>query len=61
MYIYILALYKYYFFREFYTEKHIQAVKQFLQLISTSSNSNIAKQRTNTQQEQPIVLKEGYV
>lgn len=47
--------------REFYTEKHIQAVKQFLELISTSSNSSIAKQRTNTQQEQPIVLKEGYV
>ncbi|KOC63546.1 Ras GTPase-activating protein 3 [Habropoda laboriosa] len=46
-------------YREFYTEKHIQAVKQFLELISTSSNSAIAKQRTSTQQEQPIVLKEG--
>ncbi|KAF3429596.1 hypothetical protein E2986_06953 [Frieseomelitta varia] len=46
-------------YREFYTEKHIQAVKQFLELISTSSNSGIAKQRTSTQQEQPIVLKEG--
>ncbi|XP_060819469.1 ras GTPase-activating protein 3 isoform X3 [Bombus pascuorum] len=46
-------------YREFYTERHIQAVKQFLELISTSSNSGIAKQRTSTQQEQPIVLKEG--
>ncbi|XP_076246616.1 ras GTPase activating protein 1 isoform X3 [Calliopsis andreniformis] len=46
-------------YREFYTEKHIQAVKQFLELISTSSNSSTIKQRLNTQQEQPIVLKEG--
>lgn len=49
------------FRREFYTERHIQAVKQFLELISTSSNSGIMKQRPNTQQEQPIILKEGYV
>ncbi|XP_034175268.1 ras GTPase activating protein 1 isoform X3 [Osmia lignaria lignaria] len=46
-------------YREFYTERHIQAVKQFLELISTSSNSGIMKQRPNTQQEQPIILKEG--
>ncbi|XP_076388798.1 ras GTPase activating protein 1 isoform X3 [Megachile rotundata] len=46
-------------YREFYTERHIQAVKQFLELISTSSNSGIIKQRPNTQQEQPIILKEG--
>ncbi|XP_076303320.1 ras GTPase activating protein 1 isoform X2 [Lasioglossum baleicum] len=50
---------EYYFSREFYTEKHIQAVKQFLELISTSSNSGSAKQRPSAQQEQPVVLKEG--
>ncbi|XP_031838164.1 ras GTPase activating protein 1 isoform X2 [Nomia melanderi] len=50
---------EYYFCREFYTEKHIQAVKQFLELISTSSNSGNAKQRPSTQLEQPVVLKEG--
>ncbi|XP_076662029.1 ras GTPase activating protein 1 [Halictus rubicundus] len=50
---------EYYFCREFYTEKHIQAVKQFLELISTSSNSGSTKQRPSTQQEQPVVLKEG--
>lgn len=50
------------FYREFYTERHIQAVKQFLELISTSSNSSgITKQRPMILQEQPVVLKEGYV
>ncbi|XP_063977127.1 GTPase-activating protein isoform X2 [Diachasmimorpha longicaudata] len=47
-------------YREFYTEKHIQAVKQFLELISTSSNSGIARHRPTILQEQPVVLKEGY-
>ncbi|XP_017875517.1 GTPase-activating protein isoform X2 [Ceratina calcarata] len=46
-------------YREFYTDRHIQAVKQFLELISTGSSSTIAKQRTSTREEQPIVLKEG--
>ncbi|KYN17219.1 Ras GTPase-activating protein 3 [Trachymyrmex cornetzi] len=47
-------------YREFYTERHIQAVKQFLELISTSSNSSgITKQRPMVLQEQPVVLKEG--
>ncbi|XP_011687807.1 PREDICTED: ras GTPase-activating protein 3 isoform X2 [Wasmannia auropunctata] len=47
-------------YKEFYTEKHIQAVKQFLELISTSSNSSgITKQRPTILQEQPVVLKEG--
>ncbi|XP_034947168.1 ras GTPase-activating protein 3 [Chelonus insularis] len=45
-------------YREFYTEKHIQAVKQFLELISTSSNSGTAR-RPTILQEQPVVLKEG--
>lgn len=48
-------------FREFYTERHIQAVKQFLELISTSSNTGIIKQRPTIFQEQPVVLKEGCV
>ncbi|XP_011349095.1 ras GTPase-activating protein 3 isoform X2 [Ooceraea biroi] len=47
-------------YREFYTERHIQAVKQFLELISTSSNSSgAAKQHPTMPQEQPVVLKEG--
>ncbi|XP_043287426.1 GTPase-activating protein isoform X3 [Venturia canescens] len=46
-------------YREFYTEKHIQAVKQFLELISTSSSSGINRQRPTILQEQPVVLKEG--
>ncbi|KAH0949487.1 hypothetical protein HN011_005751 [Eciton burchellii] len=47
-------------YREFYTERHIQAVKQFLELISTSSNSSgVAKQHPTMPQEQPVVLKEG--
>ncbi|KAK0163577.1 hypothetical protein PV327_007245 [Microctonus hyperodae] len=46
-------------YREFYTDKHIQAVKQFLELISTSSNSGITRQRPTILQEQPVVLKEG--
>lgn len=55
-------MYVIFFCREFYTEKHIQAVKQFLELISTSSNSSgVARQRPTMLQEQPVVLKEGYV
>ncbi|XP_066601129.1 ras GTPase-activating protein 3 isoform X2 [Prorops nasuta] len=46
-------------YREFYTEKHIQAVKQFLELISTSSNSGVVKHRPAAVQDQPVVLKEG--
>ncbi|KAK2583080.1 hypothetical protein KPH14_009111 [Odynerus spinipes] len=46
-------------YREFYTERHIQAVKQFLELISTSSNSGTTKQRPTMLQEHPVVLKEG--
>nr|XP_050866902.1 ras GTPase-activating protein 3 isoform X3 [Vespula vulgaris] len=46
-------------YREFYTERHIQAVKQFLELISTSSSSGATKQRPTMLQEQPVVLKEG--
>ncbi|XP_020290837.1 GTPase-activating protein isoform X2 [Pseudomyrmex gracilis] len=47
-------------YREFYTERHIQAVKQFLELISTSSNSSgVTKMRPTVPQEQPVVLKEG--
>ncbi|XP_029155667.1 ras GTPase-activating protein 3 isoform X2 [Nylanderia fulva] len=47
-------------YREFYTDRHIQAVKQFLELISTSSNSSsFTKQRSTMLQEQPVVLKEG--
>ncbi|XP_015603727.1 ras GTPase-activating protein 3 isoform X2 [Cephus cinctus] len=46
-------------YREFYTDKHIQAVKQFLELISTSSGSGATKQRPTASQEQPVVLKEG--
>ncbi|XP_044580930.1 GTPase-activating protein isoform X2 [Cotesia glomerata] len=52
-------------YREFYTEKHIQAVKQFLELISTSSSSSsssssgMTRQRPTILQEQPVVLKEG--
>ncbi|EFN60533.1 Ras GTPase-activating protein 3 [Camponotus floridanus] len=47
-------------YREFYTDRHIQAVKQFLELISTSSNtSSFTKQRPTMLQEQPVVLKEG--
>ncbi|CAL1677363.1 unnamed protein product [Lasius platythorax] len=47
-------------YREFYTDRHIQAVKQFLELISTSSNtSSFIKQRPTMLQEQPVVLKEG--
>ncbi|TGZ42723.1 Uncharacterized protein DBV15_09497, partial [Temnothorax longispinosus] len=48
-------------YREFYTERHIQAVKQFLEIISTSSTSSsgITKQRPTVLQEQPVVLKEG--
>lgn len=47
------------FNREFYTDKHIQAVKQFLELISTSSSSGMTRQRPTILQEQPVVLKEG--
>ncbi|XP_012251278.2 GTPase-activating protein isoform X5 [Athalia rosae] len=46
-------------YREFYTEQHIQAVKQFLELISTGSSSGTIKQRPAPLQEQPVVLKEG--
>ncbi|XP_012228445.1 ras GTPase-activating protein 3 isoform X1 [Linepithema humile] len=47
-------------YREFYTERHIQAVKQFLELISTSSNSSgVTKQCPDMLQEQSVVLKEG--
>ncbi|XP_046607580.1 uncharacterized protein LOC124298935 [Neodiprion virginianus] len=46
-------------YREFYTEKHIQAVKQFLELISTSSGSGTIKERPAAFQEEPVVLKEG--
>ncbi|KAF7996733.1 hypothetical protein HCN44_002379 [Aphidius gifuensis] len=46
-------------YREFYTDKHIQAVKQFLELISTSSSSGMTRQRPTILQEQPVVLKEG--
>ena len=40
---------------------HIQAVKQFLELISTTSGSGMAKLRPIVHQGQPVVLKEGYV
>lgn len=46
---YMSALYK-----AFCTEKHIQAVRQFLEIISASSNP---EHRTL---DSPVVLKEGY-
>ncbi|KAL0106212.1 hypothetical protein PUN28_016130 [Cardiocondyla obscurior] len=46
-------------YREFYTERHIQAVKQFLEIISTSSNSSGTTKQRPMVQEQPVVLKEG--
>lgn len=46
-------------YREFYTERHIQAVKQFLELISTSGATSTIRHRTVVHQGQPVMLKEG--
>lgn len=42
-------------YREFYTEQHVQAVRNFLEIISASSNPQAKTLDT------PVLLKEGYV
>ncbi|CAG9576019.1 unnamed protein product [Danaus chrysippus] len=42
-------------YRSFCTTRHVQAIKQFLEIISTSSDT-----QNNNVQETPVLLKEGY-